>query len=136
MRETKVADLTPVRLFPAVDSLVFGEGGGVSKGLTTVVASVRPLARVSTKVSRHGGALREPLLTDGTAEWLFSTVCAHMGSQVGGLRERLSTHVTAVRLFTRVRSHVRLQRRRTCIALPADLANVVSRFVGTFPVWL
>ena len=53
LRETKVADLAPVRLLSTVDSLVLCEGGGVGEGLPAVVTSVRPLPRVSAKVSRH-----------------------------------------------------------------------------------
>ena len=46
LRETQVTDLATVRLFPAVDPLVLGEGGGVGETLAAVVTPVRTFPRV------------------------------------------------------------------------------------------
>ena len=48
LREAEIAYLAPVGFLSTVDTLVFGECGGVGKGLAAVVAPVWPLARVGS----------------------------------------------------------------------------------------
>ena len=127
LRESQAADLAAVRFLTTVDPLVFGEGGGVCKGLAAVVTPVRPLPRVGAKVGCHRGALRETLVANWAAERLLSTVGPKMSSEVGGLSEGLATHVTPIRLLSTVRTHVGLERGGSSIAFSTHLADVIAR---------
>lgn len=125
--KSEIADFTAVRFFPAVDSLVFGEGRGISECLATIVTPVWPFTRVGPQVGGHRGTLWEPLLANWAAKWFLSAMGAQMGCQVCCLGEGLCTNVTAVRLLPTVCSHVGLESGGSCIALATDLADVVPR---------
>ena len=74
LREPSVADITLVRFFARVRSVVPGEGGAVCKGLGAHVTLVWSVAGVRAHVPGDGVSLRESALTDGAFEWFFSAV--------------------------------------------------------------
>ena len=78
-------------------------------------------------MSRYGRALREPLLTDGTAERLLSTVRAEMRGEVSGLGKCLATDLAVVWFLAAMRAHVCLECGGTGIALAAHLTDVAPR---------
>ena len=105
---------------------MLGESGGVGKGLAAVVAPVRSLPRMGSKVSRDRRTLREPFLADGTAERFLSAVRSEMCGEVSSLSERLPADLAVVWLLTTVCTHVRLECGGAGVALATHLTHVAS----------
>lgn len=124
LREPSVADLTLVRFFARVCSVVLGEGGAVGKALSARVTLVRSVAGVRAQVCGDGAALREPALTDGAFEGFFSAVGPQVGCEVGRLGEGLLADGALVGFFAVVRAEVSLERRLPRVSFPADVARV------------
>ena len=81
-REPNVADLTLVRFFARVCSVVPGEGVVVCKALGAHVTLVWSLAGVRAQVPGDGLSLQESALTDGAFERFFSAVGPQVGYEV------------------------------------------------------
>ena len=129
LRKAEITNLATVWLLATVDPLMLCQSWGISESLATVVAAIRSLTGVGAKVSSHRRALREPLLANGAAEWLFPTVGAQMSSKVRSLSESLCAYLTLVWFLTRVGPHMSLECWWSSVTLATDLANVVSTFV-------
>ena len=76
------------------------------EALTTVVTPIRPLASMRSHMFGQSPTVRETLLTDWAAEWLFAAVGPQVISKNVGLGESFSTQMTAMEVFTSVYSHM------------------------------
>ena len=87
LRKTSIADLTLVRFFSCVRSVVLCKSGAVSEPFTAHIALVGSVSRVGSHVRRHRAALRESSVADRAFERLLSTVSSQVGGEIGRLSE-------------------------------------------------
>lgn len=125
--EPQQAQLTLVRLFPAVDPQMFRERRTITERLLAGSTAIGPLAGMGPHVGRHAGTLRESPIANRTPERFLPGVGANVSRQIGRLAETLAAIRTPIGTLSGVRSQMGFERTWPGVRFPAEPTQV--RFV-------